>query len=433
MKALIQRYFSVVFPGFLVALSLSKGTSSVIEVGLLVLSVAFHGKDLLKKPDSRYLPALSVMLVFGAYLLGMLYTSNIQAGFKLLNVQHSLLVIPVIIYLNREYIKQHSHAYLGWFIGGAVIAGLVTVAINFMSPHDIEVFTRHYTFLEPFTVPENEGYFGMYSPFNSRIQVSNILGMAAVCNLYLISTRPLRWWWWLSLIAVLGSSIALGGRGGQLALLLGVYVFVSAWMVKRLYPRLLKFIGREATIGVLVAGMLTISLGVPYTAYKVFPTVEMRYGQLFWELDMIESGEYVNHDYFHFTSLRRIISWKNTWELIKQSPWVGTGTGDYKDALEAIYATDEFGDIPANNHSQYLHIWACLGIWGLGLFLGVIVYWLYRLASLGQVYVLCLAFIGFYLISMVPDAILLRQSDNMLFALFFSWLGIWAIHQKDGV
>lgn len=419
------------FPGFLVALSLSKGTSSVIEVGLLVLSVAFHGKDLLKQPHRRYYPALSVVLVFVAYLVGMLYTSNIQAGFKLLNVQHSLLVIPIIVYLNRHQIKANSRAYLGWFIGGATIAGIVTVAINFMTPQEIAAFTQRFTFLEPFTVPEKEGYFGMYSPFHSRIQLSNILGMAALCNLYLITKRPVKWWWTLTFLAIIGSSIALGGRGGQLALLFGLYVFVSAWLIKKIYPRLIVYVNRNTAIGLLVVSMLAISVAMPYTAYKVFPPINQRYGQLFWELEQIESGEYRKYDYYHFTSLRRIISWTNTWDVIEDNPWFGTGTGDYKDALEDAYARDGFADIPVNNHNQYLHYWACLGIWGLGLFLGVVVFWLVRLASPHHVYVLCLAFMGFYLLSMMPDAILLRQSDNMLFALFFSWLGIWAVYQKE--
>lgn len=433
MKALILRYFSILFPGFLVALSLSKGTSSVLEVGLLVFSVLINGKALLSKPAGKYLPALSVVLIFVAYLVGMLYTDNIKAGFKLINVQHSLLVIPIIIYLNKEQIQKHSERYLGWFIGGASIAGLVTVAINLMNPLEIEQLTKSYAFLEPFKAPEHDRYFGMYSPFNSRIQLSNILGMAAVCNLYLLSQKPTKWWWWISLVAVIGSSLALGGRGGQLALLLGMYVFVSAWLVKKIYPRLRQKMSNQWAVILLVLGMLVVSVGAPFLAYQTVPTVKLRYGQLFWELDLIESGEYVNYDYYHFTSLRRVISWKNTWQLIQENPILGTGTGDYKDELERIYANDEFGDIPANNHNQFLHYWACLGIWGLALFLTIVIFWLIKIASPSQVYVLALAFMGFYLLSMMPDAILLRQSDNMMFALFFSWLGVWAVQQKEEV
>lgn len=435
MQQLSRSYFHWLFPAFLLALVFSKALASVLEVTLLVFSLAFAWRQISSLSVKKYLPAISLGAVFIFYLLGILWSDDKTAGFKFSNIQHSLLVIPLILFLNRRKAIQKLDHYLLYFIYGAAVAGIFTLLLNAPGPQFLEDLTHRYTFLEPFEASEG-GFlnFGLYNPLHPKIQFSNLLGMAALACFYLLFQNPKRWALHGALLAIIISSLALGGRGGQLALLFGLYVFVAAGIWQEYLPKLGAKFGRPVAIALFLVGMGIFTLATPIIVYKTVPPVTQRYDQLFWELEELQNGNYVNHEYEHFTSLRRIVSWQNSWTLIQQHFWLGTGTGDYKAGMQQVYANSNFSELPVNNHSQYLHLWACLGLLGLGLFMWCVVWWVFTVLRQSDHFwlnVFALAFMGFYLISMIPDAILLRQSDNMLFALFFSWLGVAAIHQNE--
>ena len=93
-----------------------------------------------------------------------------------------------------------------------------------------------------------------------------------------------------------------------------------------------------------------------------------------WELKTYSDNSFTKYPYQHHTTLRRIFSWKNTWEIIKQHPVFGVGVGDYKDEMQAMYDKDGL-DLSVNTHNQFLHIWAGTGIAGLLLFLFILFHW----------------------------------------------------------
>lgn len=435
MQQLSRSYFGYLFPAFLLALVFSKALASVLEISLLVFSLVFAWRQVSGQSLKHYLPVISVGAMFLLYLLGILWSDDKAAGLKFVNIQHSLLVIPVIIFLNREEATRNLDKYLLFFIYGSAVAGVFTLLLNAPGPQFLEDLTHRYTFLEPYEASEG-GFlnFGLYNPFHPKIQFSNLLGMAALACFYLLFQNPKRWALHGALLAIIISSLALGGRGGQLALLFGLYVFVAAGVWQQYLPLISNRLGRPVATALFMVGMALFTLGTPIIAYKAVPPVTQRYNQLFWELEQLESGGYVNHEYEHFTSLRRIVSWQNSWALIQENFWLGTGTGDYKAGMQRVYAQSDFSELPVNNHSQYLHFWACLGLLGLGLFMWCVIWWLFTVFGSSEhlwLTVFALAFMGFFLISMIPDAVLLRQSDNMLFAMFFGWLGVAAMHQNE--
>ena len=60
----------------------------------------------------------------------------------------------------------------------------------------------------------------------------------------------------------------------------------------------------------------------------------------------------------------------------------------------------------------------------ISVFIGIIVYWLNYLKTCSKEYMFGIAFIVFYGISMIPDAVLIKQIDNMAFSIFFCLIGI---------
>ena len=83
-----------------------------------------------------------------------------------------------------------------------------------------------------------------------------------------------------------------------------------------------------------------------------------------WELGTFQDGTFKNYDYTHFTSIRRWLSWKNSWSIIQENPIYGVGVGDYYTAMEKAYSKDELG-FPVNTQSQFLYYWTSAGILGL--------------------------------------------------------------------
>ncbi|MBE3128638.1 MAG: O-antigen ligase family protein [Actinobacteria bacterium] len=80
----------------------------------------------------------------------------------------------------------------------------------------------------------------------------------------------------------------------------------------------------------------------------------------------------------------RLLIWKNTLNMIKDHPWLGSGIGTFKlkyQNYQADYLQENPGEIKywikaGEAHNEYLQIWAELGIIGLFLFL-IIIYFFY--------------------------------------------------------
>ena len=66
------------------------------------------------------------------------------------------------------------------------------------------------------------------------------------------------------------------------------------------------------------------------------------------------------------------------------------------------------------------------GIWGLTVFLFVLTYWLYKMRFSGPVFYLATAFLVFYFLNMLPDAVLNTQVDSAAFCAFLALIGLQA-------
>ena len=76
----------------------------------------------------------------------------------------------------------------------------------------------------------------------------------------------------------------------------------------------------------------------------------------------------------------RLLLWKSGFEIFKENPWFGVGTGDISEELLKKY--EKYGLDLANNHhynvhNQYLDIAIKFGIIGLAIFLSWMVYLFY--------------------------------------------------------
>lgn len=135
------------------------------------------------------------------------------------------------------------------------------------------------------------------------------------------------------------------GRSGQMALAIIAATLVLSLMSGR--TRWLLLIG----LPVLTAAVIATS-----------PVVQTRFAQGWQEMQSVESAP-------ELTSMGiRVVMWRTSVEVIKDSPWVGYGTGGFAAAYEKKTALMNQGwrAVPTvDPHNQYLFIWAELGIAGL--------------------------------------------------------------------
>ena len=410
-------------------MGLSKGIGNVSVGVLFLLSViTLNYKDFLTNCfHFKHVWALSFMFLI--LILGLFYTSDLAEGVYVLKQNIRFLFIPLLLLMNVQLIKEYRNLLLFFFVIATSTGGLFTVILNYLNEPLVIKISEFTPFLQKYIQHHNRAMFGAYSPFYDRIQYANSLGIAVITGLYLISVQYKRLFVFLSLLILIYASIILGGRGGQLALLGALFTYFSVLMYRKWAHYLIEKLGKPLTLAVISFSILFLFLLTPLLVYKYNDNVKKRYSLMKWELETFYTGEPNKEALIHFTSVRRLVSWKNTWEIIRKNPVFGVGTGDYKAALTAVYKIDGY-DFPENSHSQYLYFWAMLGIVGLSFFIGIIVYWVNHIKSGFKEYSYGLSFIIFYAIAMLPDAVLIQQMDNLTFSLLFSFIGIIGANSK---
>ncbi|MBK7504679.1 MAG: O-antigen ligase family protein [Bacteroidetes bacterium] len=181
------------------------------------------------------------------------------------------------------------------------------------------------------------------------------------------------------------------------------------WIIQKTY-----FLIPLTLISIIITFLFLFSI-------KNVPFIKERYSQHNYEIKMFETKQYKPEDLINFTSVRRIISWENGIELIKKHPIFGTGIGDYEEELKKEYDTDNY-NLPINHHSQYLFIIGSVGIFIFIIYLLSLLYASFLFFKQKEILPIGIAFLMFYLVAFIPDAVLLRQVDCMSYSLFFSLL-----------
>jgi O-antigen ligase len=116
----------------------------------------------------------------------------------------------------------------------------------------------------------------------------------------------------------------------------------------------------------------------------------------------------------------RLLFWKNSWEIIKTSPWFGVGTGDFNSAYSQINQQAS-PDIPStdNPHNQYILVGVQLGLFGLVSLLGLFFTQIYQAVRITDGWErIRLAFPLFFLTIMLTDSYLNTYGSAFLFSLF---------------
>ena len=378
-------------------------------------------------------PFTGLALLFGLLALSLL-NADFKDGMDVLYRNNYYITIPFCALVFQDVLKRQFDKIVGYFTLAVLLCSVIVWVFYFLSNEQIHWITEQILFLREFEYVDNElTKFGLYSPFVDRLQFGYLIVLAFHALCWKIYVQGIRVPDALKLLFLVATLLILGARGSQLGFFLSTMVWLIAFLNKYFYP---KFgWGTQPVKRILLSGFLVISLFVilPLGAYKLIKPVSDRYNQMIWEIDMYESGEYLNYDYVHFTTLRRKLSWSYSWDLIKNSPITGVGVGDYRIELGVLYQKD--GSVfPINIQNYWLYLWGVAGILAPLILIMTLIYWVKKISRDNQALGLwALAICIFYLIINLFDAVLIPQLGLMSFVLFFTILLLKsdALHSLD--
>lgn len=399
--------------------SLTNGESASISTAVGINSGSNKGNK------SFNLHLLLPILLFIATAISLFYSANINQGLKVLGSQVKFLAIPFIFWVHQQEIKGRLIQYLQLFLTATSIAAFLTFLFFLMPSEWVQNITKTIPLLKDYIVHEKALAFGVYSPFTERLQFSYLIGVAIFFQFWLLFKRsknssllkP-----FVRLGILLLSLLILGARGAQISFLIASMVWVIGGYFYFIHPKIIQQFHSFLSYSILGFSLVFFLIITPLIAYKKVPAVKVRYDQMQWEINTFQDGTYLNYDYTHFTSIRRLLSWRNSWAIIQHNPILGVGIGDYQLEMQKEYAKDKLG-FPVNTQSQFLYYWTTSGILGIFSLLFLLSYlgFSFLQKSVFPLKLLGLSFMIFYSLLFLFDAPLNFQVGSMTFLIFYSF------------
>lgn len=410
----------------MIGLPFSKALVSIAFVGLCLVTIYTFLKN--RPPLPSGLLWLLPISIFVAAAISLSYSTNINQGIKILGSQFKFLAIPLIFIIHQKGIKGRVYQYLQLFITATSIAAFLTFLFFLMPVELVQRITETIPLLKEYIAHDKALAFGVYSPFTERLQFSYLIGVALFFQFWLLFKRtpnsslikPI-----IQIGILLLTLLILGARGAQISFLMASTVWVIGGYFYFIHPKLIRQFNSVLSYSVLGICLIIFFIVAPLVTYKKVPAVKVRYDQMQWEIGTFKDGTYPNYDYTHFTSIRRLLSWKNSWAIIKDNPILGVGIGDYPAEMEKEYAKDKLG-FPVNTQSQFLYYWTASGILGLCSLIFLLGYAAFHTLrqNLLALRLISLSFLIFYSLLFLFDAPLNFQVGSMTFLIFYSFLTI---------
>ena len=161
-----------------------------------------------------------------------------------------------------------------------------------------------------------------------------------------------------------------------------------------------------------------IEKGIANPYYLTHNLIESRIYTTMYELENYSQSGMAGG----FSLAMRFEFWKTTWHIIQKNFWIGTGTGDIKQAFEQQYELENSSLEPQyrrRSHNQFLTFFATFGIIGLIVFL---LFLTYPLIINAKNPLLHLVFSTILIVSFFTEDTLETQAGVTLFAFFNSLL-----------
>ncbi len=382
----------------IMAFSLPLSTSALSILALLILAVwlvegGYRGKlrVIIVNPV-----AMAVLVYLALYVIGLLWTEDLAGGLDVIKKYWKLMLLPVFLTAVRWELRR---VYAAFFVAGMTIAMTMTYLAWFGLLHYADVTTTHLT----------RGTFHViYNPMLAF--AIYLLGHEVVWG----KPGDARRWPLVGLIGLMVLNMFITeGRSGQI-----VFFVLLALLCLQIFR---KSILRAVLI---LAFLLPAIFAV---GYHFSPVFHGRVDRAYSEICQFQRNPNTSVGL-------RLLFWQNSWEIIKKSPWLGEGTGDFESAYAEVNKrqSPRMGTTD-NPHNQYVLVLCQLGLLGLAGLLAIFG------IQIRQAFVgpdgwerIRLVFPLFFMTIMCTESYLIIAQTGFLFSLFSAVLYARKVSPQPG-
>ncbi|MBN2893859.1 MAG: O-antigen ligase family protein [Bacteroidales bacterium] len=376
---------------------------------IFVVSNRFKLKIQLSKPQKILFISLLIFLLL--HILGLLYTENIKAGLRNINIKIYLFVIPFIVVSSSNFLSQKSKSILNSFVLGNILTSLFLVIRAFYRSLNIidgKIFfnasvNSDYSFFESISYWGN--YF-FYSPFSffghpSYASLMILISVAIIIfhnNIFQKEKTFLSTFFDNKIIRqtiiffLIGIVFLLSSKANFLALIVSFFLILVFSGIKRKYLYIFLMI---------LFSIVILSRNGRFSIYLKYLTQEKTTNS------SIKSGT------------QRYYIWQSAFEIIDENFIYGVGTGDVDDEFSNHVGNDKLKSLN-NLHNEFIESFVRLGLSGFLtiLFIFIFGFWYaYKNRNFTLLLFFTITAINFFFESMLD-----RVSGTIIFAFFYSFL-----------
>jgi len=339
--------------------------------------------------------ATASILFFLAHVVGMLWTENISWGLEILRkMLPFLLVLPIFLTITR---LNNSKYYISAFLLAISISESLSYLIwlEIIEPFGNATIT-HSGIINPTPLMSHISYnpflaFAFYLVVNKLISGEKIFLTERVLYTFFAFTMTF-------------NMFITGGRAGQLMFFAAVIILSFQYF-------------KNSQIKAIIISLL-LTIFITITAYSLSEVFKSRIDATIYSVTNYKENKITSIGY-------RATFLINSFELLKRSPIIGVGTGDFPDEYEKFNSINS-PDIPTTvqPHNMYMLILTQLGVFGLAS-----LFWIFftqfktaLTSSNSLVKTTGVAMPIFFLIIMWSDSYLLGHFTSNLFILFSSFI-----------
>lgn len=383
----------------LIACALSSVLITPVFIVLLCINWVAEGNFKKKFSDNKNksIAFLFCSLLF-VYMIGLLHTTNMQAGWFDIQVKCSLFIFPLLL-ASSTFTKKERETILLSFIIGCFIAVLICLT---NAVYRYFVFSENNFFYESFSniIHLHPSYFSMFlNTANAFLLLYSLKNQTVLSKSkkVLIAFIVL---FFAIIIALLSSKM------GIITLILLVFLYFIFYIIQHK-----KIIFGLAGIGILIL--------LFFTMLKFVPEIK---GRIYGLVSVVSDKNSITNSDSESTGVR-ILVWGATKDVIKEHFWTGAGTGDVKAVLMEKYKQKGLTgayEHQLNSHNQYLQTFATLGIFGFLILLANFFIPIY--IGIKRNKKMYLIFLMIIMLNFLSESMLERQAGVMFYAFFNSFL-----------
>ena len=336
-------------------------------------------------------PLFFMVILFFVYFISALFSENKEIAFPKIILKSCYLYFPIIFSLTK-WDKRKLVLVLDFFIYGCCLHILISVIDAFWTS-GFQFNYQEFTYVN-LSFNLHPGYAAFL------VNIGFIFNSIRIISLYkeknsLSGNR----WRFIALVGFLGYIMLLSSKAGVLTIIITIVTLIIYSLI---IFRSLKF-----TVFVLFFSVSIFSL----FSYTFGGRALIRYNIMKNSIE--KKQELIDKTKKISSSSIRLVLWKNSWEAIKKSNYLGYGLGSGKKALQNNLKINEekfvFG-LNHNSHNQFLEIMLSIGFVGL-LFLILMLF--SSAIGFGQFTIISVLLIFIIIVNFGVESMMEKQSGSI--------------------